>query len=693
VVSQVVPPRKQIHPAIRFDGDGAVAIETIRAVSVRGKIRRIVGRDSMHIDHDNLSLGNESDVEQKIVMPLLTGSVYLEIPQDRIFTKQYLAPTILDKSAEKTFGYFPDYSVWMYGFPVLIVEAKAPDVSSESASREASLYARHLNQKYPADFNPCSFTISTSGRDLLFGHWDCNPILAILVKNLRVGSSDLDNLIKQCHHTVLQAFALSCLARARAARSFYSYNAAGGQALLTARRPPNSFAADLSPLLRRYFFSSNQENIKEIIERAYVSSSEITEYDKILEALLKERLYTRTGTLSQRLEPGRHREEHVAHAIEEFSRVRPETGQLQIIQGAVGSGKSLFARRYKEVLQPEDHKGRCRWSFVDFNASPADLSHAELWLCKAFIEGFEYENPALDLSSKEVLRGIFSRNIQRRKYIYEELEKNAPEQAAVAKATDLAKWQDDAAEMVDGIANYVLGIRKEVLVVVMDNVDRLELKNQLDAFQLALWFMHKTRSFVILQMRDETYERYKNQPPLDTFRTGITFHITPPRFLDVVKKRLELSLEYLEAEAKEKQSFTIETGARVSYHKSHLQAFLRGLYIELFERKRNISRVLESLAGRDVRRALEMFVSIIMSGHLSPAALTSTAIGGGAVSISERRILKILMRTEYAFFSNHSGFISNIFSYDPDWQKPDNFLLIEILYSLARNRKRVGQMA
>src|SRR5947209_5487480 len=71
-------------------------------------------------------------------MPLLTGSVYLEIPQDRIFTKQYLAPTILDKSAEKTFGYFPDYSVWMYGFPVLIVEAKAPDVSSESGYREAT---------------------------------------------------------------------------------------------------------------------------------------------------------------------------------------------------------------------------------------------------------------------------------------------------------------------------------------------------------------------------------------------------------------------------------------------------------------------------------------------------------------------------------------------------------------------------
>lgn len=646
----------------------------------------------MHIDHENLTLGNESDVEQKVIMPLLTGAVYLGIAHERIFTKQYLAPTILDKSAEKTTGYFPDYSIWMHGFPVLIVEAKAPDVTSEVGYREASLYARHLNQNYPTDFNPCRFVVSTNGRDLLFGHWDCKPILTLQVSNLRVGSADLDNLIKHCHTTALQTFGLSCLALARAARSFYPYNTAGGQALLTARRPPNSFAADLSPLLRRYFFSSTQENVKEIIERAYVSSSEITEYDKILEALLKERLYTRTGALSQRLEPGRHGEEHVASAIEEFSRARPETGQLQIIQGAVGSGKSLFARRYKEVLQPEDHEEKCRWSFIDFNASPADLSHAEQWLCEAFIEGFERENPTLDLFSKAVLRGIFSRNIQRRKYIYDELEKNAPEQAAVAKATDLAKWQDDVVEMADGVANYVLGIRKEVLVVVMDNVDRLDLKNQLDAFQLALWFMHKTRSFVILQMRDETYERYKDQPPLDTFRTGITFHITPPRFLDVVKKRLELSIEYLEAEAREKQSFTIETGARVSYHKSHLQAFLKGLYTELFDRKRNISRVLESLAGRDVRRALEMFVSIIMSGHLSPSAITSTAIGGGGLPISERRILKILMRTEYAFFSDHSGFISNIFTYDPDWQKPDNFLLVEILYSLARNRKRVGQI-
>jgi hypothetical protein len=262
------------------------------------------------------------------------------------------------------------------------------------------------------------------------------------------------------------------------------------------------------------------------------------------------------------------------------------------------------------------------------------------------------------------------------------------------KANDLTNWQDDPLKMARGIADYVLGSRHEALIAVMDSVDRLDLNNQLHAFQLALWFMRQTNCFVILQMRDETYERYKNKPPLDIFRTGITFHTSPPRFTDVVKRRLELSCEYLaaHAEMEKTQTYTIESGVRVSYPKSAREEFLRELYVELFDRKRNISRVLEALAGWDVRRALEMFVRIITSGHLSETAITSTVLGGRGVPITEQNILRTLMRTEYRFFSDHSGFISNIFNFDPDWQKPDNFLLIEALHYLARNRKRRGQI-
>ena len=48
------------------------------------------------------------------------------------------------------------------------------------------------------------------------------------------------------------------------------------------------------------------------------------------------------------------------------------------------------------------------------------------------------------------------------------------------------------------------------------------------------------------------------------------------------------------------------------------------------------------------------------------------------------------MRTNRRFFSNESGFVQNIFAYDPASEKPDNFLLIEILFFLFHNRKTSG---
>jgi hypothetical protein len=526
---------------------------------------------------------------------------------------------------------------------------------------------------------------------LLFGHWDSMPVLSIAVKDLIVGSAELERLQLGCGAAILESHAIETIRYLRQRNPISPYNLMGGPAVLNAKLAVNPFAADLSPILRRYFSSATPENSREIAERAYVNSAEVTEYDRILEALLKDRL-TERGAIVQELRPSRAGEEHVDRALANFGQSRPEGGQLQIIQGAVGSGKSLFMRRYRGVLQPPDMERRTRWAFIDFNGSPADLSHAEQWLCKAFAESFEVENLGIDLNSAEVIRGVFSRNIQRRKPIYEEMSKGPKEIVAVARATDLAKWQDDPEELARGIANYVLGIRQEVLVAVMDNVDRLDLPNQLSAFQLALWFMHRTNCFVILQMRDETYERYKNTPPLDTYRTSITFHITSPRFVDVVKKRLELSMEYLAEHAEEKQTYAIESGLRITYPKSELGDFLRRLYLDVFDRKRNVSRVLEALAGRNVRRALDMFVSIITSGHISPASITSTVMGGGELPVTERDVIKVLMRTDYRFFSDQSGFISNIFTFDPDWQRPDNFLLSETLYFLGANRKRKGQI-
>jgi len=123
-----------------------------------------------------------------------------------------------------------------------------------------------------------------------------------------------------------------------------------------------------------------------------------------------------------------------------------KTGLLFV--GSVGVGKSLFARRYKDVLQKPEDAARTRWAFIDFNTSTmGDPASAERWVFESFVEAFQAENPGLDLFSASVQRGVFSKNLQKRRSIYEELERVSPEKAATQRASDLAKWQDDPREL------------------------------------------------------------------------------------------------------------------------------------------------------------------------------------------------------------------------------------------------------
>jgi hypothetical protein len=502
----------------------------------------------------------EADVELKVVTPLLTNPNYLAIPTASIQGKTYLAPTVLDKKAGKTGGYYPDFSVWELGFAVLIVEAKEPGIPVEVGFREACLYARHLNAEYKSGINPCHFVLSCNGKQLAYGAWDSNRCQTVEMDVLQIGSNELETLIRFCHHRVLLAHAAKCLSGVRLSRSTQPYMLAGERALINSKKAFNSFAAELAPTLRRYFTSVTQNNDPDIYQRAYVDSDDITQYDRILESLLKDRLTPRRP-LSQELNPTRAKEPKLAKAIATYRDDRPPDGQLQVITGSVGTGKSLFARRYKELLQPEEQRKSTHWAFIDFNGAPEPIEEAHDWLCEQFIESFRLENPEFDPFANENLNRIFSQDLQRRRGIYDEVKKKiSAAEAEKIRINDLETWQKDHRRVALGLCRHFARERGDVLVVVMDNVDRLDLRSQLGAFTLSLWFLDQSRAFIILMMRDETYERFKNQKPLDTYKSGVVFHIGPPRFLDVVKRRLELSLEYLAQNSPETLEYHLSSG-------------------------------------------------------------------------------------------------------------------------------------
>src|SRR5258708_644325 len=218
-----------------------------------------------------------------------------------------------------------------------------------------------------------------------------------------MGTRPAEQLITFCGMPALEAHSNTYFKQIKIQPGTRPFSLVGGQALLNAKFPLNTFATDLSPVLRRYFSSSTEEQNREIAERAYVSSAETTEYDRILEAILKDRISPRRDTIVQPIRTSKNEEPVLTKALREYSEGIHNSGQLQIIQGAVGSGKSLFARRYRDLLEPTELKSANFWSFINFNGSPASLKGAEGWLCETFIKGFERENTSIDLYSADVL--------------------------------------------------------------------------------------------------------------------------------------------------------------------------------------------------------------------------------------------------------------------------------------------------
>jgi hypothetical protein len=351
----------------------------------------------------------------------------------------------------------------------------------------------------------------------------------------------------------------------------------------------------------------------------------------------------------------------------------------------------LFARRYKEFLQPESLRQATHWAFLDFNFAPDDLTNAKDWVFETFIRSLIEEGAPINPARVEDQERLFAHDIAERGSFYSRIERVDAVRAELERARDIEGWRTDPERVARGASRHLQGDRGEVIIVVFDNVDRRGVENQLAAFQLALWFMDQMRCIVILQMRDVTFEAHKNNRPLDTYKTGQVFHISPPKFIDVVKRRLELSQIELSQHAPEIIRYQTPSGLTISYPKTRAGEFLQQIYLELFSKPTNMSTILESLAGRDVRKALDMFMAIITSGHMPEDLITRVAGGELAQRFPEYLILRILMRQDYRFFSDASGFISNIFHCSREWERPSNLLIPEALFYLISQRRVSGE--
>ena len=104
------------------------------------------------------SLNNESDVEQKLLYPLLKG---LGFSDSEIHTKATIEGHFIGKGRKRR-KYIPDYVVYSNKKPVLVVEAKNPEEDINKYAHEPQDYASIVNRKY-IGVNPIKYCLISNG--------------------------------------------------------------------------------------------------------------------------------------------------------------------------------------------------------------------------------------------------------------------------------------------------------------------------------------------------------------------------------------------------------------------------------------------------------------------------------------------------------------------------------------------------
>lgn len=640
----------------------------------------------MTTQFDDLVLMTESDVEQKFIFPLLTRSSAEGLGYDPsdFRTKQDIRKIAIDKGGKKKL-YFPDYAVVLDGVPALIIEAKAPEADLDEASREARLYATEINSNYPVGLNPCSRLLVTDGRRIIGYHWDSDkPVLSIDRADLNIVSPDFAELQSFAGKHVVQVDVERLLRKLRTAADYVRpVQLLGGKAVANESVGENSFGANVSIEYKYLFNPETGEERALVVENAYVTSkrklAHVAPIDKIVRAAIPAHVLDATP-LNDTGQPS-----EILTKLANSGRVRNE---LCLLIGSVGSGKSTFTDYLRVRALPHSVIGQTGWISINLNTAPLSKELIYGWAIEQIGEAIRVAHANIDFDELSFLRKIYHQELTRVEKGKASLFDKSSERYSEIVFEEIDRLQQDRLATLKATINYLYRDHGKLLVVVLDNCDKRSRDDQLLMFEVATWLKTSFHCMVFLPLRDTTYDQYRSEPPLDTVIKDLVFRIDPPLLERVIQARLEFALREV-AGSSRKFVYRLPNGMNVECARSEVGDYLRSIVTTLFQ-DHYFRRIVTGLAGRNIRRGLEMLLDFCKSGHISEAEILKIRRSSGGYQVPQHVVSKILLKGKRRYYSDKETSVRNVFSSDPADPLPNPFVRLAILQWLKMKKRDFG---
>jgi hypothetical protein len=318
------------------------------------------------------------------------------------------------------------------------------------------------------------------------------------------------------------------------------------------------------------------------------------------------------------------------------------------------------------------------------NGSPIGEDMLQAWVVDEIIRGLRSSHPNENLSEHETLLKVFGAEIRNlRQGPLKHISAGSPKYEEVI-ADELLKLMGNRTSHARGLARFLCAERGKLLVLVLDNCDKGDLQEQLTVFQIVRWVQSWLKCLVFLPIRDVTYHAHRNRPPLDTVIKDFIFRIESPPFGKVLRERIRMALaQAVTVYGGEALSYTLESGFRVVYPPTEVGFYLACIYRSLYEHDRLLRRMLIGLAGRNIRKAMEIFLAFCKSGHIGAKQYLHIRACKGDYSLPYKVVTRVLLRLNRRFYNGDESHLKNLFQCDPGDPRPDHFVRLAILRWLA----------
>lgn len=415
----------------------------------------------------------------------------------------------------------------------------------------------------------------------------------------------------------------------------------------------NDLARDIEQVFDEFFKNIANNTDEELLLHCFVESPESREADRTLEKITRnlvshvETIKSRTGEeLSQQIQ---------------FS-LDSKKGQIVLIVGNKGSGKSTFIQRFFKHQLEKKIRDRCLILKADLGDYPGSIDRLPTWLTDSLISAAEHALYDGKSPEYDELQGIFFDTYQRWstgefKHLYD-----SDVIAFKIKFGEhiVERRRDKPYEYLTSILKRAIRQRGQIPCLLFDNADNFPADFQDAVFQYAHALNRQVAlSLLVVPITDKTIWRLSKNGALQSYAAK-SLYLPIPSTKGVLEKRLNFIRRKIEEGPDQSHQYFSSKGLRIKLE--NIPAFAACVE-EAFINTDFISRRVGSLANHDLRRTLELSQIIITAPIMRVDELVTAYFATKNINITEKRVVQALLYGGYNRFKQDSNaFILNLFT-------------------------------